>query len=309
MQNSNDIDAAHHLVYSRNIRLPGERSALYAQIRSGSLVRVLRGCYIRLEVWDRLDLDERYRVRVHAAAGYFGRFTVFSHESAAAMWRLPWIGRWSDRAHAIGVRAGGGRSSTWLIRHIRDVAEPPAVIDGLRVTGLASTVVDLAATLEFGRGIVIADAALRRTAEVSRSDLQRLVSSVPSTQGAARARAVIAFADGAADRPGESLSRVAMHRARIPLPQLQAELQGASGTWWTVDFWWPQFNVIGEFDGKLKYTDPQFRNGRTADEVLYDEKMREDDLRAAGFGFTRWPWKVALSAPALKAHLARAGVH
>lgn len=76
-----------------------------------------------------------------------------------------------------------------------------------------------------------------------------------------------------------------------------------------VDFWWPDFNVIGEFDDKHKYTDPRYMNGRTAQQVLYDEKLREDDLRAASHGFTRWPWATAVSPALLRAHLAPAGVH
>lgn len=99
-----------------------------------------------------------------------------------------------------------------------------------------------------------------------------------------------------------------MHLARLTAPELQVRMLGASGKEYVVDFWWPQFNVIGEFDGKYKYTDQQYMNGRTAQQVLYDEKLREDDLRAARHGFTRWPWATAASPVLLRAHLARAGV-
>lgn len=99
-----------------------------------------------------------------------------------------------------------------------------------------------------------------------------------------------------------------MHIAKISPPLLQVVLFGASGRRYVVDFWWPQFTMIGEFDGWAKYTDPTFLNGRTAEQAFRDEKRREDDLRAAGHGMTRWEWAHAMDPALLKAHLLRAGV-
>jgi hypothetical protein len=85
-------------------------------------------------------------------------------------------------------------------------------------------------------------------------------------------------------------------------------LAGASGRIYIVDFWWPQFNMIGEFDGDAKYTDPEFLRGRTPEQALLDEKLREDDLRAAGHGMCRWRWSTAMSVHSLHAHLRAAGI-
>ena len=100
-----------------------------------------------------------------------------------------------------------------------------------------------------------------------------------------------------------------MSRARIPAPELQVELAGASGRRYTVDFWWPQFGTFGEFDGRFKYSDPRFLRGRSPEQALFDEKVREDDLRAPGRGCARWGWEVAQSVPLLRARLSAAGVH
>ncbi|HEU4849394.1 MAG TPA: hypothetical protein VFS93_03195 [Terrimesophilobacter sp.] len=143
---------------------------------------------------------------------------------------------------------------------------------------------------------------------VEREDLLAELAGVPIHQGVAKARRAIEFADGRADRPGESMSRVSIQRAQLTTPCLQQPLYGLSGRMWTVDFWWPEFNVIGEFDGKWKYTDPAYMNGRTSQQVMLDEKDREDDLRAAGHGFARWDWAVAISPTALRTRLVAAGV-
>jgi hypothetical protein len=75
-----------------------------------------------------------------------------------------------------------------------------------------------------------------------------------------------------------------------------------------VDFWWPEFNLIGEFDGNGKYLREEFANGRSPGEIVIAEKRREDRLRALGPQVTRWDWSIARSAFRLRAHLADAGL-
>ena len=128
------------------------------------------------------------------------------------------------------------------------------------------------------------------------------------THGRARATAVAAFADGRADRPGESISRVSMRAAGLPAPELQVEIYGASGARYVVDFYWPERRLMGEFDGAAKYRDPELLRGRTPEQALADEKHREDDLRATARGMSRWGWRVANSPVLLGQQLRRAGL-
>ncbi|HRN28687.1 MAG TPA: hypothetical protein PK890_03140, partial [Terrimesophilobacter sp.] len=184
-------------------------------------------------------------------------------------------------------------------------------------TTLARTVVDVATVASFGQAVTIADAALRRTkhpftglpfVDLTRDDLLKELVNAGVSHGRSKARDAIEFSNGLADRPGESMSRVSMRRTRLPMPELQVSLRGASGRTWSVDFFWRHRKLIGEFDGQWKYTDPEFLAGRTPHQVLIDEKEREDDLRAAGNGMTRWGWKTAVSPTLLHAHLRSAGL-
>ena len=204
-----------------------------------------------------------------------------------------------------------------LVRHTVGMPELTEMIDGLHVTSLARTVVDIASARSFTHAVTMADAALRRSLHplrgvpptaLSRELLAEELDRLPLRHGSVKARRVVEFADGLADRPGESVSRVNMHRAALSAPQLQVVLTGRSGRRYVVDFWWPQFNVIGEFDGRAKYTDPEFLRGRTPEQALLDEKSREDDLRAAGHSVSRWGWDVAINPRLLRAHLVAAGV-
>lgn len=92
------------------------------------------------------------------------------------------------------------------------------------------------------------------------------------------------------------------------MPVLQQGVVGASGKTYFVDFWWPGSNLVGEFDGKAKYRDPEFLRGRTPEQALLDEKAREDDIRAAGYRMSRRGWDIAMSPSRLRAHLVAAGL-
>lgn len=313
----NTIAESHQVMLVRELTIAGERAHFFARVRRGEFTRVIRGAYISAEAWSALDRNTRYRAMIEASAALASERLVFSHESAAALWRLPSLDAWPGQIHIVSVRESGTRSSTVFARHAVGIPELTETIAGYEVTTLARTVVDLAARRSLEVATVFADAALRRTDHpifsIPRSalDKEQLVQElelVPLRHGSARARETIEFADGAADRPGESISRVSMFRAGIAAPQLQVEMYGASGARYFVDFWWPQFNLIGEFDGAAKYTDPQFLRGRTPEQALRDEKFREDDLRATGKGMSRWGWSTARSPSALRSHLTAAGV-
>jgi hypothetical protein len=317
MLNPQTLTWRDEMTLTREITVAGERSEFYRLVHRGDFVPLRRGVYMKTSRWTQLSEDERYLARVRAAVAFASEQLVISHVSAATVWRLPWFGGYPSFVHAVGEWANGGRKTTAVKMHALGFPDDFIHIDGVPVTSLARTVVDVARTSSFVQGVVVADAALRRKAHprpdlprttMSADDLFAELSLVPLTHGTAKALRVIEFADGRADRPGETISRVNMHLARLTTPILQAPLRGASGKVYPVDFWWPEFNLIGEFDGKMKYTEEQYLQGRTPQQALYDEKRREDDLRSADHKFTRWPWETAISMQLLRAHLLRAGL-
>jgi hypothetical protein len=297
---------------------PAERSALFASARRGDVVGLFPGVYIDTELWNRMTPSERYRARVKSASLLAPGGTVFSHLSAASLWRLPLVGVWPDVAHVISAPSSGGRSTRVFQRHTIGIPQEVELIEGVTVTTLARTTVDVVSRLDFVSAVAVVDAALRRASHpiavvphtpITREDLADELQMLPLRRGREKARIVVEFSDGAADRPGESVSRANMFRMGCSMPQIQVSLAGASGRIYIVDFWWPEFNMIGEFDGDAKYSDPEFLRGRTPEQALIDEKIREDDLRAAGHGMCRWRWVTAMSLRRLQEHLRAAGIH
>lgn len=290
---------------------PGPRAELEREVRSGRLTRVCTGAYVATPVWENLDPRQRHLVIAHVAQLIRRRRLVFSHWTAVAAWNLPVLGELPAHAHALAVRSSGGRSDERLVRHCVDLPDTTEWREGLEVTTLARTVVDLARVAPFSVGVVAADAALRGDPDGSYRPLNRgeLFDEIgpAGRRGTARARHVVEFADGRSGSPGESVSRSSMLLAGVPAPILQYEFSDRFGVI-VVDFWWPQFNLVGEFDGRVKYEDPRYLAGRTPQQALLDEKFREDRIRALGPRVTRWRRDVAIAPRRLRAHLVAAGI-
>lgn len=293
-----------HTTFAAQLHSSGERRTLYNRARSGLLTRVHPGCYVHAGFWDELSPTAQHRARAHLVSTS-DTDLEFSHLTAAALWRLPVIGDWPSRANVAGPQGSGVRKTATLARHSLGHDPRAVAIDGLRVTSLAVTVAQVAATEPFATGVVIADAALHAHRSL---DLLPAAHAVPLHHGRARALAVANFADGRADRPGESASRVSMLAAGLPVPELQVVIYGASGKRYVVDFYWRILRLMGEFDGEIKYDDPAFLRGRTPAQALADEKRREDDLRATKRGMSRWGWTLANSPALLAQHLRLAGL-
>src|SRR5690606_27872414 len=115
------------------------------------LRRIRPGVYLPLHHWRDLDDDDRYRVSVRAAALVRAPGTQFSHDSAAAMWRLPSLGPWSTAAHTLVGRRAGGASRAGLRCHSFDLDPDPTDIDGVTVTSLPRTLLDVATQPSFTR--------------------------------------------------------------------------------------------------------------------------------------------------------------
>jgi hypothetical protein len=242
-------------------------------------------------VWRRLTPEQRHRLAIEAASTVARRPLTFSHRSAAVLWGLPLVARRTGLLDVLVSTAAGSRTEHGFAKHATAEQELEVEVDdGLRVTSLARTTVDLAASLPFGPAVAVAvvDVALAR--EVERDELLSLLDRLPDGRARSRGARSIAFGNARSGSPGESLSRVLIHELGFPAPELQHELHDRRGLIGYVDFFWSEFALIGEFDGLAKYVDPEMLGGRTPAEALVDEKRREDRLRGVGPSVARWIW-------------------
>lgn len=291
---------------------------LEALVNEEVFVRVHRGQYVDGPTWRALWEEGRHLVRAIA----FARTSpdaVFAHASAAVLWGLPLYGRRDDFVHILIAGTRHSRRSADVMRHALNVTEDDLVVKhGLRCTSLARTVYDLARTLSPEAAIAAGDAALGQVAvsrriqdeekaAAWREELRAMAAS--RARGARTARWVAGFADGRAELPGESVSRLRLHALGFQDVALQVHVVGSVGTDYYLDFGFPGCRVFGEFDGEAKYLEPELRTTSTPQDAVLAEKQREDDVRGVtGWGFARWGHSHIGTADTLGARLAAFGI-
>lgn len=280
---------------------------LRAACLAGELVRIRFGAYTSARTWASLDALEQYRLRVLAAGRAF-KDPIFSHDSAAALWRLPRVGAWPAGIHVSVPEGRGARSVPPVRRHAVSVTPSTEQVEGLRTTTAARTVVDIGRSWTFSAALSAADHVLH-TGLASAEELRGELQAIGTSPGSRRARRVVLSSDGRAESVGESLSRARMTELGLAAPVLQHDVVDGQGTIGRVDFWWPALGLVGEFDGRLKYRVHGIGDRLLVGERVWAEKVREDRLRRAGLRVVRWTWDTALDATALAARLAAAGLH
>ena len=267
--------------------------------------RVRRGVWMPAAAWAALTPEQRHAALVHATAMVCDEAPtqVFALESAAAVGGLPRVEDWPPRIRTL-VTSGRPRGSIGVRPFVAAPAQP-VLLNGVQVTSVARTVVDLARTGSLESAVAAADHALRHGL-CSAGDLRAEADAVPArVRGRPAAALVAEFADGDSMSVGESLSRVQMFRLGLPRPRLQVEHIDRLGSIGFVDFDWD--GVVGEFDGKVKYRVPPDADPQEAAEILWREKKREDRLRV-GSRVARWTWEIALDRDRLGQVLASHGI-
>ena len=282
-----------------------ERGALSRDVARGLLHRVRPGVYVEAAAWQAIGVVGRHVVAMRALDAVAPARPGFSHWSAAVVHGLPFIGRRLDRVHVtVGDAAMRGLSGVaGHVLLVRD--EEVADVRGLLVTRIGRTVVDVTAASSFEDGVVIADAAL--AAGLPREMLEAAVDLAGPRQARRRLGEVTAFASPGGESPNESRSRTSCFRLGVEVCELQVEIHDEQGLAGVLDTYWRRLRIGGEADGRSKYLDPRLAK-QGAGKVVYDEKLREDRVRARIAGLARWGWEESCSPPLLRPVLARVGI-
>jgi hypothetical protein len=248
--------------------------AIRTRLASGEWIAFGPGRYVETATWAACDATGQYRLR--AIARGLGRRVVLVGPSAAAVHGFPVL---------------RPAATVWALASGDVPAEHVVEVGGVLVAAPARTVIDCARLTGIEGGVVVADAALREGA-VSKPALEAMVLSCRHWPGLQAAEEVVAEADGRAESPLESVSRVRLVRLGVPRPELQVEIVLPSGLRYRFDFHWRTFLTVGEADGMSKYTDVG---------VLRAEKQRQLGIEDAELEVVRWSWGEIWRTPKLVA--------
>ena len=234
----------------------------------------------------------RDRDRVRAAA--LTCEAVVSHESAAFLHGIPFLRPDRRYVHFTIDRTSGGWKRRKQYVHARPLpADQVAILDGVRVTSRCRTAVDVAMSGGLERGVCAFDAVRlvprfpqpRDPEPIPLAELQECLESLARCRGAGTARRALELSVECSESAGESLSRMQMLTAGLPMPHLQT-LHVLEDELFYADFDWGR--VTGEFDGRAKYGDEP----EEIDAALAEEKRRHELFAVAGIEVVRWRWRV-----------------
>jgi very-short-patch-repair endonuclease len=235
--------------------------------RIGRLHRIHRGVYA---VGYRTLTPKGHRM---AAVLAYGPDAVLSHRSAAAHWDIG-PGFWK-----IEVTVPQSRRSRKGTRAHQATLHPDDITihDGIPITSVARTILDLAAHLNHDRLTHLIEEADRKQRFDLRA-LDRAMARRPHAPGIRRLNTVLAAYRGPADTRSklERDFRALIVKAGLPEPQYNVLLAG-----FTVDVYWPEWKLVVELDGKPYHTDPSaFETDRIRDATLQKIDIRV--LRVTG---------------------------
>lgn len=264
-----------------------------ALLRRRVLIRLRRGVYARSSIAASLASDPQgdRLLRVAAALAIAGPAAAASHADAALIYGLDLLDRApEDEVSVIRPHNVTGSHTIRTGVRVHTALLPPGHVtmrNGVRVTSVARTVVDLARGSSFRSGVVVADSALRNKL-TSKPELESIISQCPRWPGIQRARQVVRFSDARSESAFESIARVIFSEQGLPPPELQVWVGDDDVVIGRADFLWRAHQTIAETDGALKYSDPSRARAQL---------QRDARLRAAGYEVVHITWSEAHLAP------------
>lgn len=202
------------------------------------------------------DIELTARQRARAAWLWSRRVGVLAGLSAAALHGSKWIntGEPAELIH------DNRRAPTMLVVHTDEVLTTERTeIAGMALTTAARTAFDIGRRLPVTEGVQRLDALMNAT-RLSVSDVHTVLEDHPGVRGLTVLRKTLALADGGAESPYESLTRLLLVRAGLPDPQTQIRVVDEYGGLVAyLDMGWPEAKVAVEYDGAQHWTDPRQR--------------------------------------------------
>jgi hypothetical protein len=241
-------------------------SAIRRLTGEGQLLRSAKARYV-LPMGASPDQWQRARSEhLRRAASLVAPDGIACLRTASLIWSLP-VFSIPDQPEVRRPPGSRGRAGT---RTLRCAVEPAhtTVRNGVAVTSLERTAVDVALALPTPQALITVDAALRRGAEPE--VLQSLLSERGPVRGCRRARQTVEWADPRSESPLESLGRGELMMRGVPRPECNVTLRFGSSECRPDDLWWAM-GIAGEADGRDKYAD--------ANDTLWTEKRRQQIVR------------------------------
>lgn len=251
------------------------RTLLDERVKRRRLERVARSVY-------RIPGLEGPRADLVATVLAFGAHAVASHETAGSLHGL--LEQPAAKMVVSTSRGHPDRHEHVVLHRVRLAADERTTCDGVPVTSIPRTLLDLAAVLPDRR----LEQTLARALQLEGAavdELHKLLARYPRRAGTPRLRALLNTDEPPVMTRSEAEERflTLVRTARLPAPRVNVRLHG-----YEVDFCWSAHGVVVEIDGLA------FHSTRTAQQR---DRHRDSTLAAAGIRVLRFTWQDLTTRP------------
>ncbi|HWF29607.1 MAG TPA: DUF559 domain-containing protein [Mycobacterium sp.] len=194
--------------------------------------------------------------RAIAAWLWSGRSATLAGLSAAALHRTAWIDDWlpaelnrrsRDKARGIILHSDALEDDETCVR------------DGVGLTTPSRTAFDLGRRKGLIAAVIRLDPLMYAT-DLKTADVELLADRHRGARGLVQLRRALLMADGGAESPYETKTRLILIGSGLPRPQTQIEVLNDWGAVVArIDMGWEEWKVGVEFDGAQHWTDPRQR--------------------------------------------------
>ncbi|TQL70634.1 putative AbiEi antitoxin of type IV toxin-antitoxin system [Nocardioides albertanoniae] len=282
--------ANHGLITRRQALAAGlDLETIHTHVKSGAWTAVRRGVYAETAYVQSITLPtDRQRLRDRAACAAITVPFLRSHDTAALELDMPILLPKKPQTHVTRAPVVGSHNKWGVKHHLAPYLDVQvAQANGFDVLGLARTAVDIAR--EHGRpyGVVAVDSARRMG--VPLSELQEVLDHMEHWPYRRQAQEAIDLSYAGSESIGETLTRDVLEELGLSDIETQFEISDGIRT--------ARFDLrvgrhIFEFDGRSKYV--ATADGglalRSVDEVLAEEKDRQDWAHGFHLGMSRVRW-------------------
>jgi hypothetical protein len=201
--------------------------------------------------------DAEITAAVKARAVWLSSGATLCGVSAAAVHGTKWL---DPHAPAEVVRANPYPQKGLVVRRYQLTDNDVCLAKSMRVTTPARTAFDLGRRLPLEDGVRHLDALMNATL-LQVAEVETVAQRHPGARGMRQLRQTLALADGGAESPYESSTRLLLIQNGFPRPRTQIPVYDERGRLFArIDIGWPEYRVGVDFEGKHHWTEPRQRD-------------------------------------------------
>lgn len=260
-------------------------------VRVKRLVRIRHGAYVETTIWSDLGPLDRHRLLTRAVVRRSGAPVVVSHTSAAVEHGGTGWGQDLELVHLTRTDGVAGRREAGVVQHRGALDDAEVDTSGeFPVTTPGRSVAEVLNRDGSEPALALAHELIHQ-GTVTADEIKDAVERIGRWPGSLGTHRFLRILPARCESVAESRFLHLLQQAGIPLPETQVAIHDEGGRFVArVDGAWRELGVFFEVDGRGKY-DIGLAAGRSARDLLWEEKTREDEVRrVTGWRCIRVTW-------------------